>query len=265
MIFPFSGIPADPLMRHILFCTLVLCLGIPVFGAAGEQPPATPVQPPAAGIPAPIQGDERSLLMRETKQYVAELTEERNRLRSTNETLGTRQGLLIGYGVVMTLLAAWLMMRVLTKPVVAARSEEPDTDAFPAGGTTATLRKNATITIRNGATQQAEMTDQVQTRHAFARSETTAQHRRPITNSIVRSQMTTMPSNPPAGTVSEAEPTRPAAPTPALVPNRSRATATHQRVTVRVEQASDRLAPVDVAVKPGTAPVHRSSGRTTET
>ncbi|MBA3697257.1 MAG: hypothetical protein H0W78_00115 [Planctomycetes bacterium] len=198
------------------------------------------------------------MLMRETKQYVADLTEERNRLRSANETLGTRQGLLIGYGVVMTLLAAWLMMRVLAKPTVAARSEEPDTDAFPVGGTTATVRKNATITIRNGATQQAEMTDQVQTRRAFARSETTTQHRRPITSSIVRSQTTTTPSAPPVGAASEAEPERPAAPTPTLVPNRSRTTATHQRATVRVEQASDRLAPVDVTVKPGTAPVHRS-------
>lgn len=192
---------------HLLF--LVLCLSVPAFATAGEQPSATPTGISATIVPA----DERSLLARESKQYLAQLTEERNALRTANETLSTRQGLLIGYGVLMTMLAGWLMKRALTAaPVV--KPKEADTDIFPTDGATTTRqRKNATITIRNGATQQAEVTGKIQTRHAYARSDT----------------------------------------------------GSHQRPTVRVEQASDRLAPVEVAVKPGSAPIHRATGRVSGT
>ena len=245
-------------MRCIPLLLMALGLLVPAFATAGEQPSATTARTPASGsTPAP-QGDERSLLMREAKQQLAQLTEERNQVRAANEALTTRQGLLIGYGVAMTLLAAWLMMRALTRSTVkTAVTDEPDTDLFPAGGTTAVLRKNATITIRNGSTQQAEMTDQVQTRRAFARSDTGSHHRRMATTSIIRKQ-----TNPSANAViaPELEPARPSAPPLAPAPAAPNRTST-QRVTVRVEQVSDRLAPVEVSVKPGTAPVHRPTGR----
>lgn len=245
-------------MRCIRPLLMALCLSIPTFAMAGEQASASAPTPPS-GTSVP-QGDERSLLMREARQQFAQLTEERNQLRAANQTLSARQGLLIAYGVAMTLLAAWLMMRALARPAAkTAVTDEPDTDLFPAGGTTATVRKNATITIRNGATQQAEVTGQVQTRRAFARSDSSSHNRRAATTSIVRKQ-----ANPSANVViaPELEAARPVnPPTAPATQSRAQTGTTTHRATVRVEQTSDRLAPVEVAVKPGTAPLHRPTGR----
>lgn len=255
--------PETYAMQCICSLLLVLCLSIPAFSATGEPPAAAPA---TVAITKTVAADERSLLARESKQYLAQLTEERNSLRTANETLGTRQGLLIGYGVLMTLLAGWLMKRALAA-APAVKSKETDTDIFPADGTTTTLRKNATITIRNGATQQAEVTEKVQTRHAYARSDTGSHHRRAAvangdTGATVRNPTTPRAD---AAITPKATTVPPATPPPAeLAPTtqvRARSTATTQRPTVRVEHASDRLAPVEVAVKPGTAPIHRSSGR----
>jgi hypothetical protein len=221
---------------------LLLCLiaGNPLGGGeapAASAPGATPTESP---------------LLRETRQYVAQLTEQRNQLRDENDTLRGRQGLLLIYGGVLTLLSGFLAYRVLTRP--ATKPKASDTDAFPVA-TTVTVRKNATITIRNSGTQQAEVTDQVQTRRAFARSDTATQTRQPGTRPITRreSRATGTPTPPPAAVVApELDPNLPA------VPSTTRRHA-NPRTTVRVEQQSDRLAPVEVGVKPGTAPVRRAT------
>jgi hypothetical protein len=233
--------------------------------------------------------------MRETKQYLAQMTEERNQLRDANETYATRQGLLIGYGALMTVLAGWLMMRTLTRRTVLAKAGKVETDAFAASDaksdTAVTVRKNATITIRNGSTQQAVVTDQVQTRRAFVRTDTgsqrktepatgsqrkieTGSHCKTGTGSQGRQETATAKASPdrtpapakPATVIApELDPVTPMdLPVPAAA-KRTTSTASTQRPTVRVEQqTSDRLASIDVVVKPGTTRTYRTPKPITE-
>lgn len=293
---------ADPIETLMILLTtrlrtlcLLACLSVGSFVGAAESVAAPKSTSLAPATPAKPVGDDRSLLMRETKQYLAQMTEERNQLREANETYATRQGLLIGYGVVMTVLAGWLMMRTLSRRTVPARATKADTDAFAAADvrsdTAVTVRKNATITIRNGSTQQAEVTDQVQTRRAFVRTDTGSQRKtEPGTGSqrktetgsnrntgtgSQRRQETATAKAPPVRTPTPAKPATVIAPeldpvTPLDLPvptaaKRSTSTASTQRPTVRVEQqASDRLAPIDVVVKPGTTRTYRTPKPITE-
>jgi hypothetical protein len=230
---------------------------------AAESSSATTAPPPALAATK----NDPSALMRETRQYVAQVTEERNQLRDANDGLRNRQGLLAAYGVVMTLLAAWLIARQL-KGATGTAGSPGDTDIFSSSTSvernpnpTVVMRKNATITIRNGATQQAEVTGRVQTRQAFARTDTATQPRPNPTRSIART-----PTPPVAAPTVGSETVRKQLPTPAAVPVPASATqsrthpATTQRPTVRIEQHSDRLEPVEVALKPGTGSIRRNPG-----
>ena len=228
---------------------------------AGEAPTTVVSATPAAT-------EERSLLASETKQYVAQLTEQRNLMRQENDTLRSRQGLLLVYGVLLTLLSGWLMFRALRSTRPGDKKDEIGTNPFPAsGGTTVTVRKNATITIRNSSTQQAEVVGKVQTRQAYSRTET-ASHTRPATRTVERRDTTPMPVPITKSTAvaPELDPATPAAPIPVPTPMRhpnTQVAAPRAPVTVRIEQQSDRLEPVDVAVKPGTDAVRRTSGSST--
>lgn len=249
-------------------CVLVLlCLPAGVaLGGESTAPGATPTAKPTPTAESP--------LLRETRIYVADLTEQRNRLRDENETLRSRQGLLLVYGGVLTLLSGWLILRALTRATGKADDAEvvASTDVFPVDGTTtAHKKKNATITIRNSSTQQAEVTDQVQTRRAFARGDTATLTRKPTTSTVTRRETRTATSLSETRTAASPTPVpAPAVVAPELEPAAPPAPATRRHtaaggkpgkapITVRVEQQSDRLAPVEVAVKPGTAPVRRAT------
>lgn len=233
-----------------LLLLLSLMAGGPLAAGESATKPAAP-----AGKDAPAE----SPLLRETRQYVAQLTEQRNQLREENESLRGRQGLLLIYGAALTLLSGWLILRSLKRP--AGKAAEAATDVFPAG-TTVTVRKNATITIRNGSTQQPEMTEQVQTRRAFARGDTATQARQPATRREARTATTPTPAPSAAVVAPELDPTTPAAPLTTRRHAAARTNAPQQPGTVRVEQQSDRLAPVEIAVKPGTAPMRRVAADT---
>jgi hypothetical protein len=241
--------------RVCVIALLCLPAGV-VLGGESTAPVATPAAKPTPTAESP--------LLRETRIYVADLTEQRNRLRDENETLRSRQGLLLIYGGLLTLLSGWLILRTLARPTGKAADAEVgiSTDVFPANGTTTTHKKNATITIRNSNTQQAEVTDQVQTRRAFARGDTATLTRKPTTGTVTRreTRTATSPTPVPAPAVVAPELDPAAPPAPAT----RRHTAAGGKpgkapITVRVEQQSDRLAPVEVAVKPGTAPVRRAT------
>jgi hypothetical protein len=235
---------------------------------AGEAPVKAPVKS-AATTPA-SKGDGRSLRDSEAKQYLAQLTEERNSLRQDNDTLRSRQGLLLIYGVVLTLLSGWLMFRALSRKPATGKPDEVGTDPFTnTGGTSAVMRKNATITIRNSNTQQAEVVGKVQTRRAYARTET-ASHTRPATRALERRDAVATPTPPPVPTrrvvAPELDPATPVMHTPttrrhapATAPLPAKAPA-KAPATVRIEQQSDRLEPVEVAVKPGTGTARRGAG-----
>jgi len=246
-------------------CLLVaLCLANAGYAIAAESA-STPAESisTSAGTPAPTTAatgtENLSPLMRETRQYVAQVTAERNQFREANDTLRNRQGLLVFYGVVMTLLAAWLMIRQLRDVKKMARGGE-NTDRFSATSvshpdTTVTLRKNATITVRNSATQQAEVVEKVQTRRAYARpAEASPRAPSAQTRGIARS---TTPPLPAPIIAPEAEPRHSAGP---ASQQPTRGTGAHQQPTVRIEPRSDRGDPVEVAMKPGTTPVRRIPG-----
>jgi len=245
-------------LRHTV-CLLVLigmmaCVPL----GAGEVPASATATTPA------VNGDARSLRVSETKQYVAQLTEERNLVRQENETLRSQQGLLLVYGVVLTLLSGWLMFRALSRKPATGKPDEIGTDPFTnTGGTAVTVRKNATITIRNSNTQQAEVVGLVQTRRAYARSESSS-HIRSATRTVERRDAAPLPTSTPVPTrrvlAPELDPATPVMHTPTTRRHEPAAAKVPAKApaTVRIEQQSDRLEAVEVAVKPGTAPVHRS-------
>lgn len=235
---------------------LVTCLFVMIGVTTCTQVGAGEAPESAAATPAV---DDGSLFVNETKQYVARLTEQRNQMRDENETLRSRQGLLLVYGTLLTLLAGWMMFRALARRPATGKQDEPGTNPFPVA-TTVTVRKNATITIRNGSTQQAEVVDQIKTRHAYARSET-GSHVKPATR-IERRETAKVPAATPAPArlviAPELDPATPVMHTPT---KRHLATSSVAKApaTVRIEQKSDRLETVDVAVKPGTGTVRKTS------
>lgn len=251
-----------PIARNTACLLVLIGMMTCVQLGAGEASTKAPATTPAT------TGDARSLRASETKQYVAQLTEERNLLRQDNDTLRSRQGLLLIYGVVLTLLSGWLMFRSLSRKPATGKPDEIGTDPFTnTGGTSAVVRKNATITIRNSNTQQAEVVGQVQTRRAYARTET-ASHTRAATRALERRDAAATPTPPPvpahraiapeldpATPVMHTPTTRRHAPPTAPIPGKA--------PTVRIEQQSDRLEAVEVAVKPGTGTARRSAGTAT--
>ena len=93
-----------------------------------------------------------------------------------NEALQNQSWLLIIYSVTMSLLSGWLGLRMLAEPTSVKR-ENGNTDSFSANTTNTVGRKNATITVRNGTTQQPEVVEHVQTRKLFNRSDTASEAR----------------------------------------------------------------------------------------
>lgn len=241
-------------LLRLFACVLVL-VGSATIGFRLDAGETTAAPAPTSTTTA----GERSLLANETRLYVAQLTEQRNGLRQENDTLRSRQGLLLAYGAMLTLLSGWLVYRSLSRRSAAGKKpDEVGTSPFPAAAT-AVVRKNATITIRNSSTQQAEVVEQIQTRRAYARSQT-GSHSRAATRSPERRDSSSVMASVTNGTVASetvapeldpAPPTRrhaaPQAPAPASG-------------TVRIEQQSDRLDQVDVAVKPGSNTVRRALG-----
>ena len=232
-------------------CVALLLVGIAWLPAAEQAAKA----PAKTAVETPDHRDDRSPFAREARQYLAQLTEERNHLREINDGLKSQQWLLVIYGVAMTALTAWLMVLMLRRPVPARAKPNGDTDVFGGPGTAVTVRKNATITIRNSSTQKAEVVEQVQTRAAFARTDATP--RQGTTRRLTRTQTSaeTTEVTPPAAELIPAS-----AATPPLTRRTERppaGTAPNRPPTVRVEAHSDRLEAVEVSVKPGTGAMRR--------
>ena len=112
----------------------------------------------------------------EMKQALVRFAQERNELKTANEALQNQSWLLIIYSVTMSLLSGWLGLRMLAEPTSVKR-ENGNTDSFSANTTNTVGRKNATITVRNGTTQQPEVVEHVQTRKLFNRSDTASEAR----------------------------------------------------------------------------------------
>ena len=122
--------------------------------------------------PAEVSPDKAATM--EIKQTLVRFAQERNELKAANELLQNQSWLLIIYSVVMSLLSGWLGLRMLAEPTPMKR-QNGNTDSFSANTTNTIGRKNATITVRNGTTQQPEVVEQ--TRKLFNRNDTGSEAR----------------------------------------------------------------------------------------
>ncbi len=199
---------------------------------------------------------------------------ERKLLTEQVAQLQTQKWFILGCVMVMTGVSIWLGMMILNRglhpapPVESkAGNKERESDIFPADPrsgniTSVTKRKNATITIRNGATQKEEVSEKMETRRFFNKDDDSNTKRlaRGATATIVRK--TAKIEAPTIAQQPEIRPTTDRAEnktTPIETPKAVTATQVRPK-TVRVDQQSDRLAPVEVALKPGTGPIYRQSG-----
>ncbi len=103
------------------------------------------------------------------RDALAHVVIERNVITSQRDSLLQQRSLIIGYAVVASLLAMWLLYAYLRRPAA------PRSAATDSWTTTATVRRdgkghprtNATITIRNSTTQEPEVVERVTTRRLF--------------------------------------------------------------------------------------------------
>ncbi len=207
-------------------------------------PTPTVAPPHAPAIAKPAVPDLRDAL--------ASTTRERNTLAEKAEQVTKQYWLLIVYGMVMTVVAGWLGLALLRRSA-SPKTKPADDPLDDFSGTTVTVRqrKNATITIRNRETQREEVVSNVETRRMFARSETSSETKANPTTRSYKRPLEQVPQGENELRPSTDRTTR--ATTPAAQPITNR-----RQVTVRVEHHSDRLAPVDVQLKPGTGAMVRN-------
>jgi prepilin-type N-terminal cleavage/methylation domain-containing protein len=240
-------------------------------------------------VPSPAGGDLREAL--------AGTTRERDELAQRIDRLENQRSLLIAVAGLLTVAVGLLVRAQLLarrKPGTEIDAIEMDAnDPFPEGpadlvaATTVTMRKNATITIRNGSTQREEVTGQVQTRRFFSSGDTRRTSRRDSTVAEPRGDETPPPQPsvvkaPETGTrtitnqgtrrvtvslspttakgdgETELKPSTDRVPRPTATETGANQTDGPRRpATVRVDHQSDRMEVVEVTVKPGTTGVYR--------
>lgn len=163
----------------------VVCVGLGGWSrsvAAESLPPAAdasaatdllPATEPAGGV--------------DLRHALARTVIERNLMVQQVDTLESQRWLIIGYGVVMTLLAAWLVHLLLlrSKPMGGGREADHEKDDAPA-------LASAVITVRNPETQREEVTGRVTTHHRLGVRTTRMM---PLAKRAVP-----RPTTPPAGT-----------------------------------------------------------------
>jgi prepilin-type N-terminal cleavage/methylation domain-containing protein len=241
-------------------------------------------------VESPPSGDLREVL--------AETTRARDELAARVDGLEHQRGLLIVVAGLLTLAVGVLVRAQLrvqrkkkgTATVSVEEIEIDESDPFQdvpadvATASTVTVRKNATITIRNGATQREEVTEQVQTRRLFSSGERrrTPRHANTVPDPSRQETASPHPSatmTPARGTRIDTDRAEPGAsvsprrgeettePDPAPSTDRlsrnadgtgaNQAEGPRRPVTVRADHQSDRMEVVEVTVKPGTTGIYR--------
>lgn len=240
----------------------------------------------AGEAPSPVIGSD-------LREALAQTTRERDGLSAQVATLEQQRSLLMVVAGLLGIAVGMLVRaRLLAKrrrsgaPAQADEIEIDEGDPFPeipaevAAAPTVTIRKNATITIRNGATQREEVTERVQTRRLFSTSDPRRTPRKETADDRVPDATpaaATEPQTPERGTVVTTRTRSRTNAAPAvevadgeLKPSTDRvarsvgseangtATGPGQRpATVRVDHQSDRMEVVEVSVKPGTTGIFR--------
>ena len=112
---------------------------------------------------------------------LAHVVIERNVISSQRDSLLQQRWLIVGYAVVASLLAGWLMrISLLRRSLPTAHAALKVSPSAPSSGSDSTRKStNATITIRNATTQQPEITERVATRKLFKSKPTTQTVRTP--------------------------------------------------------------------------------------
>ncbi len=240
--------------------TVLLALGVAQILHAVEQPVLLPsaTAPSTNSGAVSVRPAQKVQPVQDLRDVLAQTVQERNALTADRGTLVSRMWFITVYALLITMVAVWFVWRHL----VGQPKTRPDTgtDVFDSGPvtTSVTVRKNATITIRNSETQQAEVTGSVTTRRFFGKADVaSATEPRVDTVRIERRTATARHQTATATARSEQVPQpqvqQPEKPVTARIERRP--------PTVRVEQqASDRMSAVDVDVKPGTGRTVRREG-----
>jgi prepilin-type N-terminal cleavage/methylation domain-containing protein len=154
--------------------------------AAGAEGPVAKPAPDAVAKPLPAAVASKpspSPAQVNLKEALVKATEERNHLRDERDRLMSRQWLIAGYALLISLIAAWLGLKYLEAGPRSAPEGGSGTDFFPNNevepttptgatvrrglGTTATVRRgNATITVRD-TDQQVQTSGKLETRRLF--------------------------------------------------------------------------------------------------
>jgi prepilin-type N-terminal cleavage/methylation domain-containing protein len=261
-------------------CSCILLCLLAVVGFAGES------------VSVAVAPD-----LRET---LAATTLERDALRQQTERLQQQRTVLIVVAGLLAVAVGFLVRAKLlsgrtpnaTSANAQLAAQEDGSDPFPepapdlVTATTVTMRKkNATITIRNGATQREVVSGQVQTRRFFSGDTRKVARRESADETPHELPSTAQPTTDVITKVTNRTTKRTTTPATALTPSpalelspedaaeadlrpstdrvvASAGAATSQEgprrpVTVRVDHQSDRLDVVEVTVKPGTTGVFR--------
>lgn len=155
----------------------------------------------------------------ELRDALAQVVSERNMVASQRDSLLQQRWLTVVYATIASLLALWFMWANLRRPHPGLRPVEAVTLPSATRSGTRERPRNATITIRNAATQQPEVIERVETRRLF-------RPRQPQTTTRVVAPARTPPANPVAAPA-EPSPTSSTSSTPPR-------TGTTSAVTVRM-------------------------------
>jgi prepilin-type N-terminal cleavage/methylation domain-containing protein len=155
-----------PLVRRsriLLLLSGLIAASSAMLPLAAHEPSATqesiairpsPSNPLAMEVPSPA-GDLRDALARTVI--------ERNTITTQRDSLIQQRWLIIAYATFASLLAAWFIRAHLRRPAQTGAVVPPEVQST----TKVTKRANATITIRNAATQKAESISRMTTRKLF--------------------------------------------------------------------------------------------------
>lgn len=226
-------------------------------GAAPSQPVIVPqdAAPDADGaadeVNAPTTTTASGL-----RDALAQVVIERNVAASERDSLLQQRWLTVVYATIASLLALWFMWAYLRRPNPGLRPVETVRLAPTTRRATGDRPRNATITIRNGATQQPELIERVQTRSVFRSRQPGTTTRRTATGQTTTVMAAPAKTTPPRPVATPAQPSSAAAPTVAPTTTAPRPR-TPPVVTVRLPEPtpprSPAYEPTD-AVAPRTVP-----------
>lgn len=163
------SVARTPLFRRcrsiLLLSGLIATSGAALQLSAQEQEVVAPeaIATQTSAAPNTLIEVEVSAPAGDLRDALARAVIERNAISNQRDSLVQQRWLILAYAALASLLAAWFIRAHLRRPELIGAV----VPLVAQSSTNSTKRANATITIRNGTTQQAESTSRVTTRKLF--------------------------------------------------------------------------------------------------